>query len=177
MKFFEKIYVIVLPKQQVLPQKSMVKSNFLVSMGCGRRLICQNIHCWKNYASCIFSKVIKKLEVKQKKKTSNRAFFLNAQSDVFGFFITSRFLITFEKIHKAYFFQRNGFLNICHLPQKMGSQNKYLTRFIFWKNLSYRQGNCLYLFKKYHPYWIMTDIVTFPKMLLFMNISQLLMHI
>ena len=101
MKFFEQIYVIVLPKQQVLPQKNMVKSNFLVSMGCGRRLICQNIHCWKNYASCIFSKVIKKLEVKQKRKTSNWAIFLNARSDVFGFFITYHFLITFEKIHKA----------------------------------------------------------------------------
>ena len=75
MKFCKQIYVIVLPKQQVLPQKNMVKIKFLVSMGCGRRLICQNIHCWKNYASCIFSKVIKKLEVKKNGKHAIKRFF------------------------------------------------------------------------------------------------------
>ena len=32
----------------------MVKCNVLVSIGCGRGLICQNIHCWKNYVLCIF---------------------------------------------------------------------------------------------------------------------------
>ena len=42
--FFEQIPVIVLPKQHVLPQKDMVKSNVLVSMGCGRGLILKNIH-------------------------------------------------------------------------------------------------------------------------------------
>ena len=66
-----------------------------------------------------------------------------------------------------------------HLPPsaKNGVPKQIFDPIYFWKNLSYRQGNCLYLFKKYHPYWIMTDIVTFPKMLLFMKISQLLMHI
>ena len=52
----------------------------------------------------------------------------------------------------------------------MGSQNRHLTRLFFWKNLSYRQNNCIYLFKKYQPYWIMTDIVTFPKKYIFMKI-------
>ena len=41
---------------------------FLVSTGCRRGLICKNIHCWKNYTMCSFSKVIKKLEVKKKGK-------------------------------------------------------------------------------------------------------------
>ena len=95
----------------------MVKCNVLVSIGCGRRLICINIHCWKNYASCIFWKVLKKLEVKQKRKTSDWAFLKNARLDVFGFFITHHFLMTFEKIHKAYFFQHSRFLAYSTLKQ------------------------------------------------------------
>ena len=177
MKFFEQIYVIVLPKQQVLPQKNMVKSNFLVSMGCGRRLICQNIHYWKNYASCIFSKVIKKFEVKQKQKTSNRAFFFKRSIGRFRIFHNFSFFNNFWKNTQGIVFSTQWIFE--HLPPsaKNGVPKQIFDPIYFWKNLSYRQGNCLYLFKKYHPYWIMTDIVTFPKMLLFMNISQLLMHI
>ena len=77
--------------------KNVVKSIVLVSMGCGRGLICKNIDRWKNYALCIFSKVNKKLEVNKKRKTSDRAYLKNARLDVFGFFITYHFLITFEK--------------------------------------------------------------------------------
>ena len=95
----------------------MVKCNVLVSIGCGRGLICKNIHRWKNYALCIFSKVIKKLKVKKKRKTSDWAFLKNARLDVFGFFITHHFLITFEKIHKAYFFQHSRFLAYSTLTQ------------------------------------------------------------
>ena len=43
-------------------RKKLVKRNVLVSTGCGRGLICKNIHRWKNYVLCIFSKVIIKLE-------------------------------------------------------------------------------------------------------------------
>ena len=95
----------------------MVKCNVLVSIGCGRGLICKNIHRWKNYALCIFSKVIKKLKVKKKRKTSDWAFLKNAWLDVFGFFITHHFFITFEKIHKAYFFQHSRFLAYSTLTQ------------------------------------------------------------
>jgi len=95
----------------------MVKCNVLVSIGCGRGLICKNIHRWKNYALCIFSKVIKKLKVKKKRKTSDWAFLKNARLDVFGFFITHHFFITFEKIHKAYFFQHSRFLAYSTLTQ------------------------------------------------------------
>ena len=115
--FLKKKYVIVLPKQQVWPPKTMVQCNVLVFIGCGRGLICKNIHCWKNYALCIFSKVIKKLEVKTKMKTSDWAFLKNARLDVFGFFITHHFFITFEKIHKAYFFQHSRFLAHSTLTQ------------------------------------------------------------
>ena len=40
-------------------RKNMVKCNVLVSIGCGRGLICKNTHCWKNYALCIFQKWLK----------------------------------------------------------------------------------------------------------------------
>ena len=40
----------------------------------------------------------------------------------------------------------------------------------FWINMSYRHNNCIYLFKKYQPYWFMTDIVTFPTKYFFMKI-------
>ena len=45
----------------------------------------------------------------------------------------------------------------------MGTQNTDLTQFIFWQNLLYRQNIYIYLLKKYHHHWIMTNIVTFPK--------------
>ena len=52
----------------------------------------------------------------------------------------------------------------------MGTQKEHVTKFIFWENLSYRQNNYIYLIKKYHPHWIMTNIVTFPKKYIFMKI-------
>ena len=52
----------------------------------------------------------------------------------------------------------------------MGTQKQHFTRFFFWINMSYRHNNCIYLFKKYQPYWFMTDIVTFPKKYIFMKI-------
>ena len=80
MTFYEQIYVDVLPKQQVLPQKNMVKFFF-----------------WSLWVA------------EAKRKTFNRALLKNARFDVFGFFITYHFFITFERIHKTEFFQQSRF--------------------------------------------------------------------
>ena len=52
----------------------------------------------------------------------------------------------------------------------MGTQKQHLTQFFCRKNLSYMQNNCIYWFKKYQPYWIMTGTVLFPKKYNFMKI-------
>ena len=52
----------------------------------------------------------------------------------------------------------------------MGTQKQHLTQFFCQKNLSYMQNNCIYLFKKYQPDWIMTGTVLFPKKYNFMKI-------
>ena len=49
--------------------------------------------------------------VVENSKTSAQVYFLIAQGDVFGCLITYIFLITFEKIHKAYFFSNT--LDFC----------------------------------------------------------------
>ena len=45
----------------------------------------------------------------------------------------------------------------------MGTQKEHFTQLFFWINLLYRQNNYVYLIKKYHPHWIMTNIVAFPQ--------------
>ena len=68
MTFFEQIYVIVLPKQQVLPQKNLVKSIFSSLWVEERGFHTKKKYIVKTNALCIFSKVIKKIESKKKKE-------------------------------------------------------------------------------------------------------------
>ena len=95
---------------------------------CVSVLYAKNLQCWKNYALCIFSKVIKKgkLWKFQKSKMSNQAFFKNAQLDVFCFF-TSIFLSLLKIYTRHCFFNNVYFLHISPLLQPIEIKTMHLT--------------------------------------------------
>ena len=127
---------------------------------------------WKNYALHFFFKSDQKLQVLTILKMSRVAFSKNARRDVFGFLITYIFLITFEKNARHSFFNALIFFwHICHLPQKIGTKNKHLTKFVFLQNFLYRQNNYIYLIIKYHHYWILPTNSPFQKSSFFIKIS------
>ena len=103
-----------------------------------------------------------KWQVLTNPKMSNRALFKNAQLDTFRFFSSNFLKINFEKIHRAYFFQQCIFLHICPLPQPIETKKLLLTIFFCGKNLLFRQNIYIYLFKKCHQFWVMTNKVIFP---------------
>ena len=56
--------------------------------------------------------------------------------------------------------------------QLMATNFKHLMKIFFvCENFLHMQDICMYLIKKYHPYWLMTDIVTFLENFIFMTIS------
>ena len=54
------MYVIVLPKQHVLPHKKVGQMSLLIAEG-DKHENMANMHCWKKYVLHIFSKGNKKL--------------------------------------------------------------------------------------------------------------------
>ena len=138
---------------------------------------CSKIHCVEKTMPCVFfQKWLKKI-VYKKSENITSSVFQKRSAWCLRFFDKLVFINHFLKNTQGIVFSTQWIF--WHLPPSAinGVPNRTFDPIYFWKNLLYRQNNCIYLFKKYHPYWIMTHIVTFPKIYLFMKISQLVIHI
>ena len=97
-----------MPEQIVFWKKNMVKSSFLVYMGCGRGIYAKYTLLRKLWLVYFF----KSDEIKEKLKSSNRAFLKIARLDYFGFFNNLHFFNPFWKNKQGIFFQHCRFLHI-----------------------------------------------------------------
>ena len=115
----------------------------------------------KNYALCTFSKVIKKWKVMKNPKTSNRAFFKNAQSDVFRFF-NFQFFNHFWKNTQDIVFSTKFIFAYWPPSATNRDQNITFDHFFFCgKTCCFCKTITYFFLKKYHQFWVMTNKVTF----------------
>ena len=119
-------------------------------------LYAKNLQCWKNYALCIFSKVIKNCKLLKTRKRHIDCFSKTHNVTLFVF-------NHFWKNTKGIVFSRMFIMAYKPPSATHRDQKWHLTIFFVWQNLLFRQNNYIYLFKKCHNFWDMTYRVTFPK--------------